>query len=103
MQEFNALYGTGSQSAVAKSLSSRVHKLQANVDSIFKRTGLVHVDSFLCWSQRKHDDVLGVFFESTFCLPVAFSMEQTRNAFSSQTPCMRGRGVEPMVRIRLMR
>lgn len=76
------------QKALARSLSLRAQQLRQDVDSVLKRTGLLSVDSFLSCSQRKHDGNVGVFFESTYCLPVAFCLEQTRKAFVEQSKCV---------------
>lgn len=66
------------------SLSLRARQLQNDVDNLLRRTGLVHIDSFFSWSQRKPD---GSQFESTYCLSIPFSFELTRRAFDAQTPC----------------
>lgn len=51
---------------------------------MLKRTGLTHIDSFFSWSQRKHDELFGVYFESTLCLPVPFGLEQITKAFTNE-------------------
>lgn len=96
-QDFTALYGAELDADVAKSLSLRAQAVQLDVGSILKRTGLVHMDSLLSWSQRKHDASLGVFFEATACLPVRYSLEQIREAFARQSPCTDGQIMDVQV------
>lgn len=96
-QDFNALYGTELDADMARSLSLRAQAVQLDVGSILKRTGLVHIDSLLSWSQRSHDVSLGVFFEVTSCLPVRYSLEQIREAFARQCPCTDGQIVDVQV------